>query len=250
MSAKQLWSGRFSLPADSALLAYSSSPEDEILLPFDIEGSIAHVTMLGERHVIPLRDAHLLVKELRRLHGVYAKKPEALLRGKEDVHMAVEAALISALGDTGARVHTARSRNDQIALDLRLYTRRKLLSIYGLLNSLMQVLLKKAERHLQDTMPAYTHLQRAQPVYLSHWLLSHFTALSRDAKTVVHAFEITDECPIGAGAIAGTGHDISTERTAELLGFSRTFDNSMDATGRRDFILHSLFASACVATHL
>jgi len=250
MSRKELWSGRFREAIDPLFREYSSSPEDAKLLKYDVAGSIAHVRMLGTTGIIEKKEAAAIEEELRNIYISNAEKPEQLLEGEEDIHLAVERMLISKLGDAAARLHTARSRNDQIALDLRLYCRDSLLSIARELEDLERVLLKNARKYSSCPIPSYTHLQRAQPVYLAHYLLAHFWRFERDLTNMRCVFDEINVSPLGAGAAAGTSHQIDVSMTARLLGFDSHFENSLDAVSDRDFILSLLFMLSRIALHL
>lgn len=250
MSRKELWSGRFSEGADSFLREFGSSPEDAALLKYDIAGSVAHARMLKACGIIDSNDCSRIEEGLLSIYNTFASKPERLLRNEEDIHMAVERRLTAAIGEAGERLHTGRSRNDQVAADLRMYAREMLLLIHSELTKLARALLKMGEAHADTPLPSYTHLQRAQPIYISHHLMAHFWRLTRDVELLKHAFSVSNVSPLGAAAAAGTSHPIRPEITARLLGFECVFRNSLDASCDRDFLLHSMFAHTCIASHL
>ncbi len=214
----------------------------------DLEGSLAHVTMLGEVGLLDADETERLLGGLRQIlsdlrAGAWA--PD----GEEDIHMAVEARLTEVVGPVGAKLHTARSRNDQIATDVRLWLKRRLDDLAGAVRSLIATLLARVETDGAVLIPGYTHLQRAQPILLGHHILAHAWALSRDLERIAGSRARVDRSPLGACALAGTPHAIDPHRTAEILGFARPFDNAMDAVAARDHIQETAAACAiCMAT--
>lgn len=243
--------GRFSgalAPAAAALNA--SIGFDGKLLPFDVAGSIAHAHMLARIGVLSADDALRIETGLQQIEAKIAGGELALDPALEDIHMNVEAHLAAAIGDAGKRLHTARSRNDQVATDLKLYARHHAAALASSLDDLMQALCEQAEAHLDTLMPGYTHLQRAQPVRLAHHLLAYVEMLERDRGRITDAARRADECPLGAGALAATTFPIDREGVATELGFSRITRNSLDAAGDRDFAIELCAACALGQAHL
>jgi argininosuccinate lyase len=249
-SHAKAWSGR--LPAtDPAVEQFTTSlPVDRRLYSHDITGSIAHCQALHEAGLLSKQEAEQIRTGLTAIeeeinHGRFAFTPT-----DEDIHMAVERRLIERIGPSGAKLHTGRSRNDQIALDLRLYVREEATAIMGLVRALQQALVQQAKAHLGIPMPGYTHLQRAQPVLLSHHWLAYYDMLERDYGRFNDGLKRALCLPLGSGALAGTNYPISRKRLAELLGFPAVTTNSLDAVSDRDFIIEFLAASALLMVHL
>ena len=251
MTQKRMWGGRFSQDTDALVEQFNASISfDKRLALQDIRGSIAHATMLGETGIMSADEAEKLVKGLEDLQeeveaGTFTWRTEL-----EDVHMNLEAALTERVGPVGGKLHTARSRNDQVATDFRLWLRDETHDLIGLLHDLRTAFAETAERHLGVIMPGYTHLQVAQPVLLSHHLLAYFEMFSRDAERLQDSLGRLNVSPLGAGALAGTGFPIDRNRTAELLGFDRPARNSLDAVSDRDFTVEFLSAASLVMMHL
>lgn len=243
--------GRFEDPQDALFKAINTSlGYDQRLYPEDIEGSIAHAEMLAAQHIITAGD----LEEIK--SGLAAVKKE-LDAGvfpfgddDEDIHMAIERRLTELVGDAGAKLHTARSRNDQVATDVTLFTRRRAQATVDRLTKLMQVTFDQAKAHRDWAMPAYTHLQRAQSVYLGHHLLAYFWMIERDRRRFAAVVESASALPLGAGALAGANFETDREMVAAKLGFKSVAPNSMDAVANRDFVLDYLSAAATCATHL
>ena len=238
-------------PQDPLFHALNSSVGfDFRLAPQDIRGSVAHARMLARQGIIGEED----LAEIERGLGEVREEVEAgrfrVQEDDEDVHMAIERRLTELIGPTGGKLHTARSRNDQVATDMALYVRDRAAEASRLTGELMEALLVQADAHLDWAMPAYTHLQRAQPVYLSHHLLAHFWRLRRDRLRFAFAFEAAGDLPLGSGALAGTNFDTDRDFLAEQLGFPRVGENSLDAVSNRDHVLDLLSAAATCATHL
>lgn len=250
MSTKA-WGGRFAEELDAIAARFSASIEvDGRLWPEDIEGSVAHVRMLAARKILSERDAKLIVEGLRRIGASIEAGEFEWDARKEDVHMNIEAALIEAIGEAGGRLHTGRSRNDQVATDMRLWTRKECASIANDIDDLLQVLADRADTHLDFLMPGYTHLQRAQPVRLAHHLLAWAEMLERDRDRLVDAAKRMNESPLGAAALAGTTFAIDRKATSDALGFDRPMRNSLDAVSSRDFLLEAVSALAICSIHL
>ncbi|MEO7733108.1 MAG: argininosuccinate lyase [Kofleriaceae bacterium] len=223
---------------------------DRRLLPHDVAGSIAHAAMLAAQGLISTEDAQAIVAGLRRVAGKLAAGELAWDEALEDVHMNVEARLIDDIGDAGRRLHTARSRNDQVATDLRLYTRAAAIRIIAAIDDLRRALLGQARAHIDTLMPGYTHLQRAQPVRLAHHLLAYDAMLERDRGRISDAARRADVSPLGSGALAGTTLPIDRASVARALGFQGVTTNSLDAVGDRDFAIELVAACALAQVHL
>jgi argininosuccinate lyase len=245
------WGGRFEKELDAIAARFSASVDvDSRLWPQDIEGSIAHVRMLADRNVVSKDDADRIIAGLRSIRESIERGELVWDEAKEDVHMNIESALIAAIGDAGGRLHTGRSRNDQVATDMRLWTREACGSIVGDIDGLLEVLVDKADGHIDYLMPGYTHLQRAQPVRLAHHLLAWAEMLERDRGRLVDAAKRMNESPLGSAALAGTSFPIDREATAAALGFDRPMANSLDAVSSRDFLLEAVSALAICSVHL
>ena len=245
------WAGRMVEPTDALVEAFSTSfPFDRRLYAQDIQGSIAHCRMLGRQGIIPKRESAKIVRALEEIRteldsGGFKTDP-----GDEDIHMAIERRLIEKVGAIGGKLHTARSRNDQVVLDLRLYLRAETQSIRDEIRAVRQALADVAERHAQVIMPGYTHLQPAQPVLFAHHLLAYAEMLGRDDGRFADAAERTDVLPLGSGALAGTTFPIDRAWVARELGFRAVSANSMDSVGDRDFAAEFLAAAAILGMHL
>lgn len=223
---------------------------DRRLLPHDVAGSIAHAQMLAERGLISVDDAQAIVSGLRSVEQQLASGQLPWDEALEDVHMNVEARLIEQIGDAGRRLHTGRSRNDQVATDLRLYARDAAVHLVIAIDDLRRALLGQARAHVDTLMPGYTHLQRAQPVRLAHHLLAYEEMLVRDRGRITDAAKRADESPLGSGALASTTLPIDREHTARSLAFRRVTHNSLDAVGDRDFAIELVAACALAQIHL
>lgn len=247
----KLWGGRFTKPTDKLVEEFTASILfDQKLAVEDIRGSLAHVKMLGACGIIPQEDADTIRDGLLAIfEDVRAGKVQFLIEN-EDVHMNIEKLLIERIGPVGGKLHTGRSRNDQVATDMHLYLRKETKQIVALLADVLQALTDTAERHLDVIIPGYTHLQRAQPVLLAHHLLAYAGMFSRDAERLQDALKRIDILPLGAGALAGTTFPIDRQLVADELGFGRIYENSMDAVSDRDFILEFLGAASILMMHL
>ncbi len=245
-----LWGGRFGAsPAEAFERLNASIPFDVRLAPYDIQGSIAHARMLGERGIIPVEEVEDLVRGLRSvLEEVWSGRFSWAL-SDEDVHTAVERRLRELVGDVALKLHTGRSRNDQVALDLRLFVRDAAERIRAALLAAMRALVEVAEGYKDSVLPGYTHLQRAQPILLSHHLLAHFWAFERDLKRLEAAGGAANVSPLGAAALGGTPHPVDPALTAETLGMEPLV-NSLDAVSERDFALDLLYACTVLGVHL
>lgn len=247
----KLWGGRFTKPTDRLVEEYTASIGfDRRLAAEDLEGSLAHVKMLGRCGILPEEDVARIVEGLEELRRRLEAGTLTFDVAHEDVHMNMEKHLIDLIGPVGGKLHTGRSRNDQVALDMHLYLRREVDEILELLADLQRALTEAAERHLDVIVPGYTHLQRAQPVLLAHHLLAYFWMFARDAERLRDARKRIDMMPLGAGALAGTTFPIDREFVARELGFARLYENSMDAVSDRDFILEFLADASILMMHL
>jgi argininosuccinate lyase len=251
VSVKKPWSGRFTRKTSASVEEFTESVSfDKRLWRHDIEGSMAHARMLGKQGIIPRRDAAAIVKGLKEISSEIAAGKFRFSRELEDIHMNIEAALVRKIGAAGKRLHTARSRNDQVALDLRLYLREETGAIVCLIRDLQKTLVKVSRDHLTVVMPGYTHLQRAQPVLLAHHFLAYIEMLDRDAARFEDALKRIDVLPLGSCALAGTTLPIDRTYVAKLLGFSRVSTNSMDSVSDRDFGLEFASCAAVASMHL
>jgi len=242
---------RFTAPQDPVFQALNSSVSfDYRLAPYDLEQSHAHARMLAERGIIESSDLTELERGLSEVGAEIEDGRFEVRPGDEDIHMAIERRLTELVGPVGGKLHTARSRNDQVATDVAMFARAHSLMAIESLTGLMRVLVQLAERHLDWPMPGYTHLQRAQPVYLSHHLLAYFWKFRRDLQRFDFCLTGTGELPLGAGALAGVNFDTDRAAVARELGFSGVSANSIDAVSNRDFVLDYVGAAATCATHL
>ncbi len=248
---KKLWAGRFREKTSKSAESFSESISfDYRLWEYDIQGSIAHAKMLGKQGIIPRKDAEKTVRGLNEIANEIAAGKFIFREDLEDIHMNIETALIRKIGDAGRKLHTARSRNDQVALDLRLYLRSETQEITSLIKQLQLSILDAASKHLNALMPGYTHLQRAQPVLLSHHLLAYFEMLERDVERMKTVHARVNQMPLGSCALAGTTLPVDREYVAQLLGFNGISRNSIDAVSDRDFAIEFLSASALLIMHL
>lgn len=248
---KKPWGGRFKEKTSKAVESFTESVSfDCRLWKYDIEGSIAHAKMLGKQGIVPREDSKKIIKGLEEIAVEIEAGKFTFRQDLEDVHMNIEAALTKKIGDAGKRLHTARSRNDQVALDLRLYLRAEIKEITSLLISFRHTLINAAEKHLDALMPGYTHMQRAQPVLLSHHLLAYAEMLQRDVERFSDTMKRLNRLPLGACALAGTTFPIDRAYAAKLLGFDGIVMNSIDAVSDRDFAIEFLSASSILVMHL
>ncbi|WP_334138719.1 argininosuccinate lyase [Thermovirga lienii] len=246
-----MWHGRFREDTAEVVQEFTQSLDmDWRLAKYDIYGSIAHARMLGEVGIITKEESKLLEEGLRQVlkeiqEGTFSPKLSL-----EDVHMNIEARLTELIGPVGAKLHTGRSRNDQSATTVRLFLRKEMVDVGDGLLTLMDALIDRATAHRTVIVPGYTHLQQAQPISMGHYWLSHFWAFSRDFRRVLFALDSIDECPLGAGALAGSTLPLDREHTARLLGFKKPTDNSLDSVGHRDHMLDCQYALAVVMLHV
>ncbi len=247
----QIWGGRFQGGPAAIMQEINASIDiDRRLWREDIEGSTAHSAMLASAKIISDADAQAIKNGLRRIATEIEAGAFPFSKALEDIHMNIEARLKELIGEPAARLHTARSRNDQVAVDFRLWSRRACDDMALAIGALMRVLIAKAELHAASVMPGYTHLQIAQPVTLGHHLLAYVEMLERDSARFIDASERMNECPLGAAALAGTPYPIDRDQTAQALGFLRPTANSLDSVSARDFALEMLAAATICASHL
>ncbi len=248
---KALWGGRFTESTDSFVQAFTASVEfDRRMAAEDIQGSIAHATMLAEQGILNETETHTIIDGLRQIESEIEAGEFSWSINQEDVHMNVESRLIDLIGDTGKKLHTGRSRNDQVATDIRLWLRNMVDSAFSELTRLQSVLVTIAEREAETIMPGFTHLQAAQPVTFGHHILAWNEMLERDAERLIDCRRRMNQCPLGAAALAGTSYPINRERTAELLGFDKPTENSLDSVSDRDFGIEFLSVASIIMMHL
>lgn len=248
---EKLWQGRFDQPTNKMVEDYTASIHfDSRLLRYDIEGSIAHCRMLGECGIIPEDEACTIVEALGEILRDFERGKIAMDASLEDIHMAIERELIARIGEIGGKLHTARSRNDQIALDMRLYMRDVLSRAHALLYELERALVSLAEQNPDVIMPGFTHLQHAQPVLFSHHLMAYYEMFRRDSERFTDCCNRANVMPLGSAALAGTTYPIDMEWTARRLNFPRVIANSMDAVSDRDYMIEFCSASAIFMMHV
>lgn len=248
---KKPWAGRFEKPTTRFLDEFGASLKvDKRMWEEDIRGSIAHARMLAEQQIISKDDADAIEAGLSEIFREIRDGRFKFDVADEDIHMAIERALTERIGPAGGRLHTARSRNDQVATDTRLYAKRRALDLLQANIRLREAIVTLAHMHQTVLMPGYTHMQKAQPVLFSHHMLAYFWMLSRDATRFRHAFEAADFLPLGSAALAGTAFPIDRSFVAERLGFSQVTPNSMDAVSDRDFLVDLVYACALTMIHL
>ncbi|MBI5407546.1 MAG: argininosuccinate lyase [Nitrospirae bacterium] len=251
MEKKKLWGGRFSRPTEKGIEEFTESISfDKRLYKYDIEGSIAHAKMLSKIGVLKKGELATILRGLEEIGRTIEHEAFLFSIELEDIHMNIEKRLIEKIGPVGEKLHTARSRNDQIALDLRLYLRDIIREMTGSIFKFQKAIVDKARTHIDIIIPGYTHLQPAQPVLFSHYLLAYREMLERDRERFLDSLKRVNTMPLGSGAIAGTSFQVDREYVAELLGFSRVTQNSMDAVSDRDFVIEFLADCAILGMHL
>ena len=251
MQDTQTWSGRFNEPVAELVKRYTASVDfDQRLALYDIRGSLAHAQMLAENRIISEQDLQDIRRGLAQIENEIIAGDFLWSLDLEDVHLNIEKRLTTLVGDAGKRLHTGRSRNDQVATDIRLYLRSEIDTIVSLLKGLQSALLDLAQQHMHTIMPGFTHLQVAQPVSFAHHLLAYFEMCQRDVERFGDARRRVNRLPLGAAALAGTSYPIKRERVAELLGFEAVCQNSLDAVSDRDFAIEFTAAAALTMTHL
>ena len=247
----KLWGGRFTKETNELVNNFNASISfDQKFYKQDIEGSIAHATMLGKQGIIPESESEQIVEGLKGILADIESGKLEITDEYEDIHTFMEATLIERIGDAGKRLHTGRSRNDQVALDMRLFTRQEVLNTDAELKELMAVILRIMKENTHTFMPGFTHLQKAQPVTVAHHFGAYFEMFKRDRSRLHDIYERMNYCPLGAGALAGTTYPLDRFYTAELLGFDEPTRNSMDSVSDRDYVIELLSAISTVMMHL
>ncbi len=247
----QLWGGRFTKETDELVYRFNASISfDQKFYKQDIEGSMAHVCMLAKQGILEKEEMQRIVKALTEIQQEVEAGTLEITDEYEDIHSFVEANLIERLGDIGKKLHTGRSRNDQVALDMKLYTRLEVLFTDVLVKDLLKVLLRIMEEHTETIMPGFTHLQKAQPVTLAHHMGAYFEMFKRDRLRLKDIYVRMNYCPLGAGALAGTTYPLDREYSAKLLGFYGPTLNSMDSVSDRDYLIELLSALSTIMMHL
>ena len=247
----QLWGGRFTKETDQLVYNFNASITfDQKFYKQDIAGSIAHVTMLAKQGILTEQERDDIIRTLQEIQADVESGKLVITSEYEDIHSFVEANLIDRLGDTGKKLHTGRSRNDQVALDMRLYTRDEVLHTDALLEELLQTILKIMEENTETIMPGFTHLQKAQPITLAHHMGAYFEMFKRDRLRLHDIYERMNYCPLGSGALAGTTYPLDRAYSAKLLGFYGPTLNSMDGVSDRDYLIEYLSACATIMMHL
>ena len=247
----QLWGGRFTKETDQMVYDFNASITfDKRLYKQDIEGSMAHVKMLAKQQILTEQERDEILKGLTGILRDVENGTLAITTEYEDIHSFVEANLIDRIGDVGKKLHTGRSRNDQVALDMRLYVREEVLYTDQLVYGLLKVLQRIMEENIDTFMPGFTHLQKAQPVTLAHHIGAYFEMFRRDRSRLKDIYERMNYCPLGAGALAGTTYPLDRDYTAQLLGFAGPTRNSMDSVSDRDYVIEYLSALATIMMHL
>ena len=247
----KLWAGRFQKETDTLVNNFNSSINfDARLYKQDIAGSIAHATMLGKQGIIEQAEADKIINGLKAILADIEAGEVEFTMDNEDIHMNIEAILTQRIGATGKRLHTSRSRNDQVAVDFRLYVKEEIPTIINQVLDLEQVLIQKAEENLSTVMPGYTHLQRAQPTTFAHYMMAYANMFRRDVTRLEDCLERLDECPLGAGALATSTYPVDRQMTEKLLGFAKPTENSMDSVSDRDYAIEFLSACSIMMMHL
>ena len=251
MEAKKLWGGRFEASLEEWVEEFGASIRfDQKLAKYDIQGSLAHVQMLGATGVISLEEAQSIQAGLEELLNDYEAGKLVFDVRNEDIHMNIESLLTEKLGSVAGKLHTARSRNDQVATDMHLYLKDTLFQVVDKLTNLRQTLVNLAQEHIETVMPGYTHLQHAQPISFAQHMLAYYNMFSRDSERFAFNIQHTDISPLGAAALAGTTFPIDRQLTSDLMGFSHPYTNSLDAVSDRDFILEFLSNASILMMHM
>ncbi len=248
---KKLWKGRFIKAASSSVNEFNASINfDKKLYAHDIEGSIAHAKMLGKQKIIDLEESETIISALIEIKDEIEQGKHEFTSDQEDIHMAVEGILIEKIGQVGKKLHTARSRNDQVATDVRLYLREEVKTIIEQIEGLQEVLVKRSEEHKETIMPGYTHLQNAQPITLAYHLLAYYQMFKRDKERLEDSYKRINCLPLGSGALAGTTYNTDRDFLMEELNFDGICPNGMDAISDRDFAIEFLSNSSIIMMHL
>jgi argininosuccinate lyase len=247
----KLWGGRFTKKTDQLVEEYTASIMfDKELAEEDIQGSLAHVTMLGKCGILPADDVKKIKDGLHKIQNVIRRGEMEFSVSDEDIHMNIEKALMDEIGPIGGKLHTGRSRNDQVATDMHLFLRKRVVEFVGLLLKLQEALLEQATKNIDTIVPGYTHLQRAQPILFAHHLMAYVSMFQRDVERLQDSYKRINILPLGAGALAGTTFPIDRHYVAEQLGFDKVYENSLDAVSDRDFIVEFLSNAALIMMHL
>ncbi|HEM5088172.1 TPA: argininosuccinate lyase [Streptococcus suis] len=251
MEAKKLWGGRFEASLEEWVEEFGASIRfDQKLAKYDIQGSLAHVKMLGATGIINQEEAQDIQTGLEELLAGYEAGKLVFDVRNEDIHMNIESLLTDKIGSVAGKLHTARSRNDQVATDMHLYLKDILFQVVDKLANLRQILVDLAQEHVETIMPGYTHLQHAQPISFAQHLLAYYNMFSRDSERFVFNMQHTDVSPLGAAALAGTTFPIDRQMTSDLMGFAKPYSNSLDAVSDRDFILEFLSNASILMMHM
>ncbi|HFR3653467.1 TPA: argininosuccinate lyase [Streptococcus suis] len=251
MEAKKLWGGRFEASLEEWVEEFGASIRfDKKLAKYDIQGSLAHVKMLGQTGIISQAEAQVIQAGLEELLAGYEAGKLVFDVRNEDIHMNIESLLTDKIGSVAGKLHTARSRNDQVATDMHLYLKDILFQVVDKLANLRQILVDLAQEHVETIMPGYTHLQHAQPISFAQHLLAYYNMFSRDSERFVFNMQHTDVSPLGAAALAGTTFPIDRQMTSDLMGFAKPYSNSLDAVSDRDFILEFLSNASILMMHM
>ncbi|MCQ9226298.1 argininosuccinate lyase [Streptococcus suis] len=251
MEAKKLWGGRFEASLEEWVEEFGASIRfDQKLAKYDIQGSLAHVKMLGATGIINQEEAQAIQTGLEELLADYEAGKLVFDVRNEDIHMNIESLLTDKIGSVAGKLHTARSRNDQVATDMHLYLKDTLFQVVDKLTNLRQILVDLAQEHVETIMPGYTHLQHAQPISFAQHLLAYYNMFSRDCERFVFNMQHTDVSPLGAAALAGTTFPIDRQMTSDLMGFAKPYSNSLDAVSDRDFILEFLSNASILMMHM
>jgi argininosuccinate lyase len=247
----KLWGGRFTKQTNHLVEEYTASIGfDQALAEEDIQGSLAHVTMLGKCGIVPEEDAETIRQGLNKVLAKIRSGEIKFSVSDEDIHMNIEKNLIDEIGPVGGKLHTGRSRNDQVATDMHLYLRKRVVALTAMLQELQASLITQAKDNLDTIVPGYTHLQRAQPILFAHHLMAYVSMFGRDAERLMDSYKRINILPLGAGALAGTTFPIDRHFVAEQLGFDGVYENSLDAVSDRDFIVEFLANASLIMTHL
>ncbi len=251
MEAKKLWGGRFEASLEEWVEEFGASIRfDQKLAKYDIQGSLAHVKMLGATGIIKLEEAQAIQTGLEELLADYEAGKLVFDIRNEDIHMNIESLLTEKIGPVAGKLHTARSRNDQVATDMHLYLKDTLFQVVDKLTNLRQILVDLAQEHVETIMPGYTHLQHAQPISFAQHLLAYYNMFSRDSDRFAFNMQHTNVSPLGAAALAGTTFPIDRQMTSDLMGFAKPYSNSLDAVSDRDFILEFLSNASILMMHM
>ena len=249
--SKKAWGGRFSETPEEWVDAFNASIHfDQTLIDYDVEGSIAHATMLAEQGIITEADSQVIIEGLKGIQQDYHDGKMSWDVSLEDIHLNIEHELIQRIGEAGGRLHTGRSRNDQIATDMHLYTKTEVQAIMEMVRKLQHTIVNIADQHVETIMPGYTHLQRAQPISFAHHILTYYWMLQRDYSRFEDSLARIDMSPLGAAALSGTTYPIDRHRTQELLDFGSLYENSLDAVSDRDYIVETLHNISLTMVHL